>query len=163
MWSTARGTQSAFQESMIGGVPSAPKKSLTMPSSIGSENTWANASVDASGLTSPSVFTKVTPKATAKAAAKTAPAKAGPDGQKADTQKEREQQRKIAALEKRAADAEKARDAALAKILDATDKDEEFQDAEEGGDDGAAGNAKVWQATLDTNLKENKELKGKLA
>ena len=76
---------------------------------------------------------------------------------------EREHQRKIAALEKRAADAEKARDAALAKIHDATDEDEEFQDAEEGADDGAAGNAKVWQATLDTNLKENKELKEKIA
>ena len=108
-------------------------------------------------------LTKATPKAAAKAAAKTAPAKDGPDGQKADTQKEREQQRKIAALEKRAVDAEKARDAALAKIPDATDDDDEFQDADEGGDDGAAGNTKVWQATLDTNLKENKELKEKIA
>ena len=55
-----------------------------------------------------SKLTKAAPKAAAKAAAKAAPAKAGPDGQKTDTQKEREQQRKIAALEKKSSGCRKS-------------------------------------------------------
>ena len=112
-----------------------------------------------------SKFTKATPKAkaAAKAAVSASAPKAGPDGQKADTERERDLRRELATEKKKRADAEKARDAALAKAPAAEDDDDEFQDADEGGDDGAAGNTKVWQATLDTNLKENKELKEKIA
>ena len=102
----------------------------------------------------------------AKAAAKTTPPKAGPDGQKADTQETRELRRKLAATEKKLADSEKREKkhaGAATKEPAAAGDDDEFQDAEEGGNDGVAGCPKVWQATMDINIEENKDLKKKIA
>ena len=97
--------------------------------------------------------------------ASAAPPKAGAGGAAADTKKDRDNQRTIAARDKRIADLEKELKKASSASSPTDDGDEEFQDANE-GDEEAEGNKEDWQKEQDfckgllvTRRKELKDIK----
>ena len=84
-----------------------------------------------------------------------APPKAGAGGVAADTKRDREYQRKVAALEKEKANLEKKLKEATSAKSPGNDDEDEFQDANESNEE-AEGTKEEWQQEID-------EIKGALA